>query len=66
MTHIIDWVDPPEGWKYGFPKKVDDAYYNMGVDKTQWYLNNGYPKELIDKGMLNFIRVGFKEISNEL
>ena len=39
------WIDPPEGWMYGFPKK-------MPVDKipvmTEWILENGYPKKSME------------------
>jgi hypothetical protein len=65
-TYIIDWVDPPEGWMHGFPKKVDEAYFNMGEDKTQWYLDNGYPKDKIDKGLLEYCRAGFVEVLDEV
>ena len=38
------WVDPPGGWKYGFPKiKLDDS------DTLEWLVKHGYPKEEIDK-----------------
>ena len=38
------WVDPPSGWKYGFPKiKHDDS--NM----IEWLVKQGYPEEEIDK-----------------
>lgn len=58
------WVDPPEGWKYGFPKNIDEEYLQMGKDKTEWFIKNGYPVELIDKGMLNYCRMGFYEITD--
>lgn len=39
-------IDPPSGWKYGFPKELT-------VDGTQtvteWLVDHGYPKEMIDK-----------------
>lgn len=36
-------VDPPEGWRYGFPKPmpVDTA------DVTAWLVKNGYPQKMI-------------------
>lgn len=36
------WIDPPEGWRYGFPK-----LYNKKTDPsvTEWLLKEGYPKE---------------------
>jgi hypothetical protein len=37
-------IDPPSGWKYGFPKEIPEH-----VDNTrQWLLDNGYPQHEID------------------
>jgi hypothetical protein len=37
-------VDPPSGWKYGFPKKLDeDELKEMTFE--QWLVKNGYPEE---------------------
>jgi hypothetical protein len=38
------WVDPPEGWKYGFP-----AIYDPEKDgqMSEWIVNKGYPLEVI-------------------
>jgi hypothetical protein len=46
-------VDPPSGWKYGFPKaKPDDATHLIA-----WLLSEGYPQSEIDKmGNTLFIR----------
>ena len=46
-------VDPPSGWKYGFPKaKPDDATHPIA-----WLLSEGYPQSEIDKmGSSFFIR----------
>ena len=46
-------IDPPSGWKYGFPKaKPDDV-----TDTIAWLLSEGYPKSEIDKlGSSFFIR----------
>lgn len=44
-------VDPPEGWKFGFPKPIPD-----GVDRdafldnlNAWLVDNGYPQEEVDR-----------------
>ena len=58
--YMVSWVDPPQGWMYGFPKDVDDAYHKLGPDKTQWYLDNGYPKEL--EHLLEHTRMGIEEV----
>lgn len=38
-------IDPPSGWKYGFPKVLPPDV----KDTTQWLLDNGYPQHEIDK-----------------
>lgn len=39
-------VDPPMGWKYGFPKVFDTEA--DGVMK-EWLIREGYPQTEIDK-----------------
>ena len=39
------WVDPPEGYKYGFPKMHDEA---KDGDIYDWLVREGYPQENID------------------
>jgi len=44
-------VDPPEGWRYGFPKEVK-AYRSYGgvpIKMESWLLANGYPQSEIEK-----------------
>ena len=41
MIKTVLVVDPPEGWKYGFPAILQEDY------RTQ-LKNHGYPKELMD------------------
>ena len=38
------WVDPPEGWKYGFP-----AIYDPEKDgqMSEWIISKGYPVQII-------------------
>ena len=35
------WVDPPQGWLYGFPKVWDSE---KDGDVYQWMIKNGYPE----------------------
>jgi len=44
-------IDPPGGYKYGFPKTYDS--YRDGPIK-QWLVENGYPQEEIDRAGANF------------
>jgi hypothetical protein len=37
-------IDPPSGWKYGFPKPIP----NDIKDARPWLVENGYPQEEID------------------
>lgn len=46
------WVDPPAGWKYGFPKLWD----RVG-DMDEWIVAQGYPKkEMESYGKYFFVR----------
>jgi len=40
MQSNMIWVDPPEGWKYGFP-----AIYDPDTDgqMSEWIVRKGYP-----------------------
>jgi hypothetical protein len=40
------WIDPPSGWKYGFPKLYKPK--EDGLDLEQWLVKNGYPQGEID------------------
>jgi hypothetical protein len=41
----VKMIDPPSGWKYGFPKALPDPEPD---DLIEWMAANGYPKEEID------------------
>ena len=55
---MAQWIDPPSGWKYGFPKIIPDD-----VDDTEkWLLENGYPQAEIDAcGKHFYVRTWFEE-----
>ena len=36
-------VDPPSGWRYGFPKIWNRVKH---PDMRQWMIDNGYPENL--------------------
>ena len=38
-------IDPPQGWKYGFPKDFDPY---LDPPLRQWLVEQGYPQELIE------------------
>lgn len=46
-------IDPPEGWKYGFPRPFTKKQ-NQTVD--EWLEEVGYPTVLIKQGMSKYCR----------
>jgi hypothetical protein len=47
MTKVI-MIDPPSGWKYGFPKPLPkDVQRNNNT--LEWLVKEGYPQKEIDK-----------------
>lgn len=46
-------VDPPSGWRYGFPRRCTQTEQQT---LEEWFLECGYPKTLIDQGMLQYVR----------
>ena len=40
----ITFIDPPSGWKYGFPKILPTGTLNVRA----WLVENGYPQKEID------------------
>ena len=41
---MVKMINPPAGWKYGFPKAIPDDV----TDVMAWLVENGYPQEEID------------------
>jgi hypothetical protein len=39
-------IDPPSGWKFGFPKPYDNPE-NKPIE--EWLVNNGYPASEFNK-----------------
>jgi hypothetical protein len=35
------WVDPPAGWRYGFPRVWDKSEH---PDLERWLIDKGYPE----------------------
>ena len=60
--------DPPNGWKYGFPKPVHEEYYLLGddFDMERWLVSEGYPQtEIDDYGGHFYCRYYEREIDDE-
>jgi len=43
----VKYVDPPSGWKYGFPKILPDDV----TDFRAWLIKEGYPEKDVDFAM---------------
>ena len=46
----VKYIDPPGGWKYGFPKVIPDDV----TDIKKWLIDNEYPKVEIDSWAEHF------------
>lgn len=54
-------IDPPGGWKYGFPKALPNP---EPADFDGWLVSEGYPKSEIEKmGDHFFFRAWEEDIS---
>ena len=42
----VTYIDPPEGWKYGFPKVLPKEAQGRNLE---WLIENGYPKKIIEE-----------------
>jgi hypothetical protein len=42
----VKMIDPPSGWKYGFPKALPDPEPD---DLIEWLVENDYPRGEIDQ-----------------
>jgi hypothetical protein len=41
------WIDPPEGWIYGFPRPIPEGIEGDAIN--EWMIKVGYPKEKIEE-----------------
>lgn len=46
-------IDPPSGWKFGFPKHIKPELYNsVDFNLNKWLRENGYPIKDINKEVI--------------
>lgn len=57
----IKYIDPPEGWRYGFPKVLPSDWADTAPSLYEWLLNNDYPKEKLDVVSLRYCRMWEEE-----
>lgn len=51
-------IDPPSGWKYGFPKAMPKDV----TDPIKWLIENGYPAaRIVELGDLFYCRHWYQE-----
>lgn len=55
---IAVWVDPPSGWKYGFPK---EAPYPLPDNMIEWVIDQGYPRVEVESLGEHFY-IGYTEV----
>jgi hypothetical protein len=57
----VEYIDPPSGWKYGFPKVLPESV----EDVMKWLVENGYPQHEIDRcGKHFYCRHWEEEVEN--
>jgi len=56
------WIDPPEGWMFGFPKIWDNTNF---PELNEWLVAEGYPQEEISRYGENFFVRSWEAISWE-
>jgi len=62
MKEKIKFIDPPSGWKYGFPKRIPEDI----IDVNKWLIENGYPETQISYfGDSFYCRFWYQEENNK-
>jgi hypothetical protein len=54
-------IDPPEGWRYGFPKPIPGDIFSSEEVFSEWLVKNGYPRDRLFEA-LRYSRYCEKEI----
>ena len=52
------WVDPPSGWRYGFPKLK-----KCNKPMKEWLIENGYPRDEADFGTTYIRSWRYKDVT---
>jgi hypothetical protein len=45
MPRKVLIIDPPEGWKHGFPRIMPQELVGNSEGLSEWLVANGYPEE---------------------
>lgn len=63
LSNRVIIIDPPSGWRYGFPKIIPDEVFLGSIETfIQWFRDQGYPEWLIQDGNLNHYRFWYAEV----
>jgi hypothetical protein len=63
MKKEVMMIDPPSGWKYGFPKPLTEDAEGRNLE---WLVEQGYPQKEIDAcGKHFYCRYWKQEIEDE-
>jgi len=57
---VTTMIDPPSGWRYGFPKVLPDDVENV----LEWLVSEGYPQSEIDACSKHFYCRYWEELNN--
>ena len=49
-------IDPPQGWRYGFPKPIDLTRIHNRQHLVDFLIDNGYPKGMCQEEILSHCR----------
>ena len=60
---MVTIIDPPSGWKYGFPKPIPQ---NRLADSKVWLIEQGYPESLIKEYGEHFYCRYWEKPENEI
>ena len=61
QTVMVLVIDPPEGWRFGFPKIVPAWLKPENLDA--WVVQQGYPRIMRDAGCRELtLRLWYKEV----
>ena len=58
-------IDPPSGWRYGFPKPIPAGYIKNASIMRIWLHDQGYPANMIEIA-LKYSRYWETEIDDEI
>lgn len=51
-------IDPPSGWRFGFPKPLPKNFKEENFDLRQWFIDNDYPEEEVDFAIHHYRIIG--------